>query len=158
MSSPSRLVVALRVPATPARAFAAFTDEIGRWWRPNGLFRFTDRPGGRLAFEPGPEGRLIETADDGTVFEIGRIEVWEPPQRLAFTWRQATFSPRQATRVEVRFEPVGEETRVCVEHSGWDGVPAQQAARHGLPLAVFQRRHAEWWQELLGRLRDTLLA
>ncbi len=47
--------------ATPARPFAAFTEEIGQWWRPNGLFQFTDGRDGTLAFEPGADGRLVET-------------------------------------------------------------------------------------------------
>jgi hypothetical protein len=33
---PSRILVALRVAAEPQRAFGAFTNEIGQWWRPNG--------------------------------------------------------------------------------------------------------------------------
>ena len=41
------------------------------------------------------------------------------------------------THVEVRFEAVGEETRVTVEHAGWDSVPAAHVARHGLlPVAA----------------------
>ena len=52
----------LRVDATPERAFAAFTGEIGRWWRPNGLFQFSVGRTGELAFEPGPSGRLVEVA------------------------------------------------------------------------------------------------
>jgi hypothetical protein len=51
---PSRVLVTLRVRATPERAFAAFTGEIGSWWRPNVLFRLASRGPGRLAFEPGP--------------------------------------------------------------------------------------------------------
>jgi hypothetical protein len=49
----------------------------------------------------------------------------------------------------VRFEPAGDETRVTVEHFGWDTIPREHAARHGFPLEVFLRRHAEWWQALL---------
>jgi hypothetical protein len=44
---------------------------------------------------------------------------------------------------------LGEETRVTVEHRGWDTVPAAHVARHGFPTAVFLRRHGEWWQGLL---------
>ena len=65
---PSRVLVALRVAAGPQRAFQAFTDEIGQWWRPNGLFSFTPYGSGRLAFEPGAGGRLTETLADGRVF------------------------------------------------------------------------------------------
>ena len=90
---------------------------------------------GVLSFEPGEGGRLIETRASGKVFEIGKIRAWEPPHRLVFGWRQATFAPGQDTEVEVRFEPVGEETRVTVEHLGWDSVPAAHVARHGFPNA-----------------------
>jgi hypothetical protein len=68
---------------------------------------------------------------------------------LAFSRRHASFTAEQLTHVEVRFEPVGSETRVTVEHHGWDSVPQQSAARHGFPNAVFLRRHGEWWQTLL---------
>jgi uncharacterized protein YndB with AHSA1/START domain len=149
----SRVLVSLRVAATPARAFAVFTGDIGLWWRPNGLFRFTPRAPGILAFEPGPGGRLTETLADGEIFEIGRITAWEPPARLVFTWRQASFAPDQMTQVELRFEPIGAETRVTVEHRGWDTVPQDHAARHRFPETVFLRRHAEWWQGLLASYR-----
>jgi hypothetical protein len=155
----SRVIVALRVKATPERAFAVFTGEIGLWWRHNPLFAFTPRDPGAMAFEPGEGGRLIETRANGKVFEIGRIRVWEPPSsggsgRLVFGWRQASFAPGQDTEVEVRFDPVGEETRVTVEHRGWDSVPQEHVARHHFPDAIFLRRHAEWWQALLASLKE----
>ena len=145
----SRVLVALRVRATPERAFAAFTGDIGSWWRPNPLFAFTPRDPGVLSFEPGGGGRLIQTLKSGKVFEIGRIRSWEPPHRLVFGWRQAAFAPDQDTEVEVSFEPVGAETRVTVEHRGWDTVPAAHVARHGFPNGVFLLRHGEWWRALL---------
>ena len=152
----SRVLVALRIKATPARTFAVFTQEIGAWWRPNALFAFTPREPGVLSFEPGEGGRLIETRAGGKVFEIGRIRVWTPPSRLVFGWRQATFAEGQDTEVEVRFEAVGDETRVTVEHTGWDSVPAGHAARHGFADAVFLRRHGEWWQALLSACQARL--
>ena len=149
----SRVMVSLRVAATPERAFEVFTRDVGLWWRHDDLFAFdTDRTG-TLRFEPGPEGRLIEVYADGDVFEIGRVTVWEPGRCLCVTWRQASFAPDQSTHVEVRFEPVGAETRVTVEHSGWDAVPQPHAARHNFPLAPFQQRQAEHWQLLLGSFR-----
>jgi hypothetical protein len=135
----SRVLVALRVRAAPERAFAAFVGEIGAWWRPNPLFQTTPRPPGRLAFEPGEGGRLTETLASGKVFEIGRILAWEPPDL--------------STEVEVRFEPVGEETRVSVEHRGFDRVPADSAARHGFPDQALLMRLGEWWRDLLDGLR-----
>lgn len=152
----SRVLVALRVRASPARAFAAFTEEIDAWWRPNGLFATTPRAPGRLAFEPGEGGRLIETLASGKVFEIGRITCWAPPERLVFTWRQASFPPDLLTEVEVVFEPVGEETRVRVEHRGFHRVPAGSAARHGFPDQALLARLAEWWRDQLASLAEAV--
>jgi hypothetical protein len=150
----SRVVVALRVKATPDRAFAVFTGEIGSWWKPNAMFGFTPRSPGVMAFEGGAEGRLVERLPSGKLFEVGRITAWEPGRRLAFGWRQATFAEDQATQVEVTFEAVGEETRVTVTHTGWDSVPTESLAKHGFPEMVFMRRHGEWWQVLLASLGE----
>jgi uncharacterized protein YndB with AHSA1/START domain len=149
-------MVALRVKATPERAFEAFVGEIGAWWRANPLFAFTPRDPGVLAFEPGEGGRLTTTLASGKVFEIGRIRAWEPPRRLVFGWRQAAFAPGQDTEVEVRFETVGEETRVTVEHTGWDSVPAAHVARHGFSNQLFLTRHGEWWQALLASYKASV--
>jgi uncharacterized protein YndB with AHSA1/START domain len=149
----SKVIVALRVKATPERAFAVFTAEIGLWWRPNGLFRFTPRSPGVIAFEPGASGRLTETLANGKVFEIGTVRAWEPPHRLVVGWRQATFVDGQDTEVEVRFDPVGDETRVTVEHRGWDSIPQSHVARHGFPNTIILQRQAEWWQSLLGSFK-----
>jgi uncharacterized protein YndB with AHSA1/START domain len=148
----SRVLVALRIAAPPARVFEAFTAEIGQWWRPNQLFRLTGRDDGRLAIEPRLDGRVTETYADGDWFEVGRVRVWEPPERVVLSWRAAAFPPDRETEVHVRFEPVDEGTRVVVEHFGWDGLPREHAARHGFPLFVFQQRLAEWWRALLGSL------
>jgi uncharacterized protein YndB with AHSA1/START domain len=146
----SRVLVALRVPCHPAEAFERFTGEIGQWWRPNGLFQFSEGRTGTLSFEPGDGGRLIETYDDGTSFVIGTITSWQPPDRLVLTWRQANFPAGRSTELHVRFEATGPaQTRVTVEHYGWDTIPAGDPARHQLPLALFQLRLAEWWRALL---------
>jgi uncharacterized protein YndB with AHSA1/START domain len=156
----SRVLVALRVPVPAARAFSAFTDQIGDWWKPNGLFQLGDGRDGTLAFEPGPEGRLVETYADGSSFVVGHVLTWEPPRRLVLSWRQASFAPDQETELHVRFDDVDDpaaaavQTRVVVEHFGWDRIPREHAARHGLPLATFQIRFAQWWETLLRTLGE----
>jgi uncharacterized protein YndB with AHSA1/START domain len=152
----SRVFVALRVPAAPARAFEAFTREIASWWRPDPLFRITPDGDGELAFEPGVGGRLVTRFGNGETFELGRISVWEPGKRLVFAWRQASFSPEQATEVEVLFEPVGRETRISIEHRAWDTIPRRHVARHGFPEHVTLQRVADWWRGSLGTLRARL--
>jgi uncharacterized protein YndB with AHSA1/START domain len=155
----SKVYVALRVKASPRRAFEAFVGEIGVWWRSSPLFQTTPRPG-VLSFEfegdePGQGGRLIETRAGGKVFEIGRISVWEPPHRIVFSWRQANLPSDLHTEVEVRFEAVGDETRVSVEHRGFDRVPAG-AARHGFPDPVLLARLADFWRAQIVAVGDLL--
>ncbi|MEO7026233.1 MAG: SRPBCC domain-containing protein, partial [Caulobacteraceae bacterium] len=75
---------------------------------------------------------------------------------LRFGWRQAAFAPGHDTEVEVSFEAVDDGTRITVQHVGWDSVPADHIARHGFPPAVFLRRHAEWWRDLLDGLRNRI--
>lgn len=148
----STVLVAFRVNATPTRAFEAFTEEIALWWRPHRLFQITPRGDGVLRFEPGPEGRLVAQLPDGKVHELGRITVWAPGERLVVGWRPASVPPDQATELEVRFEAIGAETRVTVEHRGWDGVARENAARHGFPDGPFLQHTARWWQGELAAL------
>jgi activator of HSP90 ATPase len=145
------------VPADPLQAFEVFTQEIALWWRPSGLFRVgsTGAGDGRLAFEP-DRGRLITTFEDGTVFEIGRISVWEPGRRLAFTWRQSNFTAEQSTEVEVCFERAGAETRISIEHRAWDTIPRRNAPRHGFPEQATLQRAADWWRNSLHSFKDRL--
>ncbi|HJV40160.1 SRPBCC domain-containing protein [Caulobacter sp.] len=152
----SRILVALRIAASPEVVFDAFTDDIALWWRPNPLFSFTPRSPGVMAFE---DGRLVERLPTGKVFEIGEVRVWERGARLVLGWRQAAFAPDMATEVEVRFEATEDgQTRVTVEHRGWDSVPAGHVARHGFPNGVFLHRHGEWWRALLAALARRAVA
>lgn len=152
----SAVIVSLRVPADPARAFTVFTEEIGAWWLANPLFMITRQGDGTPRFEEGPEGwiggRLVTDLPDGRCFEIGPIIAWEAGERLVVGWRQESFAANETTELEVRFEPAGDETRITVEHRGWGSLPQAHPARHGFPLLPFQQRAAEHWQALLRRL------
>ena len=158
----SRVVVSIRVPCSPAQAFDIFTQEISAWWTDSDLFRFTPRSPGVLAFEPpspsGDGGRLVERLPNGRTFEIGPIRLWERGARLVVGWRQANFGPEHATEVDVRFEAVGAETRVSVEHRGWDTVPQDHLARHGFPLQLTNQRQGEQWRAGLERIKSRATA
>ncbi|HSF15735.1 MAG TPA: SRPBCC domain-containing protein [Vicinamibacteria bacterium] len=145
----SVVLVALRVQASPERAFDVFTGEIAEWWRPDPLFAITPRGDGLLAFDGEEGGRLVARFPDGTIFEIGRVTEWRRGERLAFEWRQAGFATDLSTRVEVTFAAFGTETRVTVRHFGWTEIPRRHAARHGFPDHITQLRAGEWWQKCL---------
>ena len=81
---------------------------------------------------------------------------WLPGERLAFGWRLPSFEADQTTEVDVRFEAVGGETRVTVEHRGWDSIPQKHVARHGFELMLFQRRLGEFWRGLLKDMETQL--
>ena len=78
---------------------------------------------------------------------------WEPPRRLAVEWRGPNFELGQSTRVEVRFEAAAGGTRVTVEHSGWDGLPADHPVRHGLADDAFARMWGDWWLEQMRSMK-----
>jgi uncharacterized protein YndB with AHSA1/START domain len=147
--------VAIDVGVAPAVAFEVFTTELDAWWGRGPRFRLAPPYAGSMRLEPGLGGRLLHVGgDDGPTFEVGRVEAWEPPSRLAFTWRLSSFRPGQITRVEVRFEPVEAGTRVTVAHDGWDSVPPGHPARHGLTGHAFVLWKGRWWGDLLTALRE----
>jgi uncharacterized glyoxalase superfamily protein PhnB len=85
------------------------------WWVRGPINFWSD--GGRVVevrCEPGVGGRIIEVLDDpsaGEVLERGRITVWEPPSRLAWT------SSLDDVRTEVSFASIAGGTRVRVQHT-----------------------------------------
>ncbi len=150
----ARISVTVEVP--PSRAFEIFTDEIDRWWRRGIKFRHTGARRGILRIEPEVGGRLFESVDgdDGPhVFEMGRVQVWEPPRRLAFTWRNANFAPNERTEVEVEFAAAAAGTLVTVTHQGLSALRPDHPARHGLQGSEFSRMIGLWWGEQLSSLR-----
>jgi len=149
------VTVSVRVPQDVA--FRVFTREIDLWWRRGPRFRIAGRRPGQLSFEEGVGGRLFETVelDAGPrAFVVGRILVWEPPERLAFEWRGVNFAADESTRVEVAFCAAGESTLVTLRHSGFASLPEGHPVRHGLEGAAVSRMIGMWWGDLLTALRE----
>ncbi len=151
MSTTDSVQVTIEVAVDAATAFDVFTRDVDRWWKRGPRYRFVAPYAGTLVFEPGVGGRLLHVPQEGGMsFEVGRIRVWEPPTRLALTWRLPNFTAGQLTEVDVRFEAVDGGTRVVLTHSGWDSLPADHPARHGLATPQFILMRGGWWGELLG--------
>jgi uncharacterized protein YndB with AHSA1/START domain len=141
------------VAVTPDDAFAVFTDEIDLWWRRSVRFRIGGNQASELCFvRDGQERRLVEHYANGT-HVIGRVLAWEPGKRVVFEWRLRNFAPDEVTEVEVRFEPLGEGTRVTLEHRGWERIRGDHPARHGLHEHAFAAMIGGHWGELLTALR-----
>jgi mannose-6-phosphate isomerase-like protein (cupin superfamily) len=138
------MTATVEVAVDPVTAFAVFTEEIGRWWRPGPINWNDPARAVGMRFEPGVGGRWLEVYDaaTGEGFECGRILVWEPGARLVFSYQDAGHQI-DGTEVEVRFEPIDGGTRVTLEHRGWERVAHEIAAR--------KREIKRWgWGNILG--------
>jgi uncharacterized protein YndB with AHSA1/START domain len=151
-----RAKISVAVAIAPSLAFEIFTTDIDRWWRRGLKFRHSASRSGLLCIEPEVGGRLFESfeKDGGAhVVEVGRVRVWEPPNRLCFSWRNATFAPHEHTEVQVEFAPTPTGTLVTVTHSGLSALRADHPARHGLQGAEFSRMIGLWWAQQMSSLR-----
>lgn len=149
--------VSVLVRAAPELAFRVFTEEIDSWWRRGLKFRMAGKRRGVIHLEAKLGGRLFESfeSSSGTrVMETGRVEVWEPPSRLEFSWRASNFAKSEATRVEVVFAPSPSGTLVTVTHRGWAAIRPDHPARHGQEVAAFVRGMGLWWGDLLTSMRE----
>jgi hypothetical protein len=118
------VVRTVEVGVDPASAFELFTEEIDEWYE-RGPYSFNDPERAvAIRFEG---GRLLEVYADGGSYEMGRVTVWEPGERLSFVYRSVHL-PLEGTEVEVRFEPAGSGTRVTLEHRGLERLPADEYA------------------------------
>lgn len=109
------------VPWPVERAFHRFTTDIADWW-PLSTHSVGRSESRTVAFESRVGGRLFETLQDGTEAEWGRVTVWEPPSRVAFTWYPGR-DEETGQNVEVTFHPEDEGTRVELVHTGWERIP-----------------------------------
>jgi uncharacterized protein YndB with AHSA1/START domain len=122
---PVRKTVTVRKPL--GQAFALFTGRINEWWPQSPALAGETGPAtGTVVLEPRPHGRVYRRADDGTIEFWGEVQVWEPPHRLVLTWQPAAGTAA-STEVEIRFTPEGDQTRVDLEHRGWEHLGEQAA-------------------------------
>lgn len=106
------------VQASPDRAFEVFTARLGEWW-PKSHHIGKSEPQTSI-IEPRAGGRWFERGVDGVECDIGRVLVWEPPNRLVLAWQLSAdfkYVPDFMTEVELRFTSEGARaTRVDLEH------------------------------------------
>lgn len=140
MSAIEPVVVSVDLPATPARAFAAFAAGFAEWW-PVATHSLSRSAATRCALDATPGGALAERTPDGAHHVWGKVESVEPGRRLRFTWHPGR-EPESAQWVEVLFAPAGTGTRVTLTHGGWEAL--------GEIAPILRREYATGWQDVLG--------
>ena len=116
----------IRVERPPATAFKVFCEEIGQWWPKGPSFGGKDLADLRIEARVG--GRFYERYVDDTEYDIGQVTAYQPPGRVAFTWRAPSWDVD--TQVEVRFTADGSGTRLELEHRGWEQDAKTRDARN----------------------------
>jgi uncharacterized protein YndB with AHSA1/START domain len=141
------------VPLAPSEAFELFTDRFSDWW-PKDSHHILDGPAAEAILEPRQGGRWYERADDGSECDWGYVREIDRPERILLAWHLTPEwkfdpDPAKATEVEVRFSAEGGQTRVTLEHRGFDvhgdGGPAMRASvdsEGGWPSLLEMYRHA----------------
>lgn len=144
-ATPTTVRTAIVVEAPIERAFRAFTEGFDRI-KP----REHNMLGVEIAetvFEPRVGGRVYDRGVDGSEFQWARVLVFEPPDRVVFSWDlnpqfQVESDRDKTSEVEVRFIAESEgRTRVALEHRhldrhgpGWEGERQAVAGENGWPL------------------------
>jgi uncharacterized protein YndB with AHSA1/START domain len=118
----------LTVAADPERAFSVFTERLAEWWPLDTHSLSVQRQGEPATWAGFEDGKLLEIAADGSRIPWGEVTIWQPPRRLAYTWR-INHAGETHTDVEVTFTPVDGGTLVVVEHTGWEVWGEEAAAR-----------------------------
>jgi uncharacterized protein YndB with AHSA1/START domain len=148
--APAAVVTRQIVVAAPIeKAFAVFTERFGDF-KPK-EHNLLAAPITETVFEPRAGGSIYDRADDGSECHWATVLVYEPPQRVVFTWNigptwQVVNDPEAVSEVEVRFTAeAADRTRVELEHRnldrhgpGWEAVSGGVGADAGWTLYLDQ--------------------
>jgi len=112
------VVKSVTVRCPPATAFHRFTEDMAAWW-PLATHHVGDNPQ-ICVLEGRVGGRLYERNGAGVECVWGKVEQWDPPRRLVFSWQVKCAADETPQRVAVTFTPAAGGTRVELVHSGWE--------------------------------------
>ncbi|MFG3581262.1 SRPBCC family protein [Micromonospora chersina] len=137
------------VEAPLERAFTVFTERFGDFKPPE--HNLLGSPIAETVFEPRVGGHIYDRGVDGSECRWARVLVFEPPNRVVFSWDispqwQVEADPDNTSEVEVRFvAETPQRTRVELEHRHLDRHgPGWQAVSDGVG-------HDEGWRLYLAR-------
>jgi uncharacterized protein YndB with AHSA1/START domain len=112
------------VPLQPDAAFELFVDRFGDWW-PKDSHHIADSPAADALLEPREGGRWYERSEDGAECDWGHVLEIDRPNRILLAWQLTPEwkydpDPDNATHVEVTFSAEEDQTRVTLEHRGFE--------------------------------------
>src|SRR5262245_15321077 len=130
---------AVTVDCSVEEAFRIFTADAGSWW-PVESHSLHQRVS-EIVFEPHPGGAVYEVSENGERGHWATVLDWDPPNRLVLAWE---VSPGvTGTEVEVRFLSADSQTRVELEHRGWERVAEQDPEKRD--------NYDSGWEFVLGK-------
>jgi uncharacterized protein YndB with AHSA1/START domain len=121
----------ITVNASQKVAFETYTARMGAWWPKDHHIGPSKMTG--VLVEPREGGRLCEVGEDGSQTKWGTMLVWDPHQRVVYTWQitsQWQPSPDDSrdvhSEVEVRFIAKGPATTLVeLEHRNFERMGAE---------------------------------
>jgi uncharacterized protein YndB with AHSA1/START domain len=120
----------IRVNASRDHAFEVFTAGLERWWPRKTTIGKS--PLKTAVIEPRLDGRWYEVREDGSQTDVGKVLVWEPPQRFVVSWdfnRSWKPDATMSSEVEVRFIAEGADATVVeLEHRKFERLGAEGGA------------------------------
>jgi uncharacterized protein YndB with AHSA1/START domain len=135
----------ITVEAPMDKAFTVFTERFGDFKPPE--HNLLSVPIAETVFEPRVGGHIYDRGADGSECHWARVLVYEPPQRVVFSWDigptwQLETEFDNTSEVEVRFiAETQERTRVELEHrnldrhgTGWEAISDGVGHDDGWPL------------------------
>jgi uncharacterized protein YndB with AHSA1/START domain len=127
----------VHVDCPPEDAFRLFTEGFREWW-PLRSSSIGGDDSEYCVVEPWVGGRIFEHTRSGEEHDWGDVTVWEPPDRIEFTWNPGERREEKQT-VTVDFDVEGRGTRVTLTHRNW----------HWSGVAVCASHFARFVSELL---------
>jgi len=143
MSQAAAAVVRTRivVDAPIQRAFAVFTERFGDFKPPE--HNLLGAPIAETVFEPRVGGHIYDRAVDGSECRWARVLVYEPPERVVFSW---DISPQWQIENEpaTRARSKSGSSRKPPNGPGWNWSTATSTGT--ARVAGARRRHRQRWR------------
>jgi uncharacterized protein YndB with AHSA1/START domain len=119
------IVKEIDISAPRELVFELFITKFGDWWPLARFSRTRGSPPQRVVLEARVGGPIYEVSADGSELAWGSVTEIDPERRIVMAWH---LGRPISTVVEVTFESLdGDQTRVRLEHRGWEKLEAAGA-------------------------------